>query len=150
MQSTLRGTIPILLPVWFTKCSALRVNLQDELPCVCNTVRGSLNHLVQSGAVPAERVVPAVLQRGTLQVSNLYRFAPDMRTEDGQLLERLGDTFIITGDIYCNSHTNTAARSAAGCAIQVRRGCSSPHLTCMQAMLYASLLTSAAAGASQV
>jgi len=91
-------------------------------------VRCSLHHLIQSAAVPAGCVVPALLQRCTLlllQVSNLYRSAPDMRTEDGQLLERLGDTFIITGDIYCNSHTNTAARSAAGCAIQVRRA----HLT---------------------
>lgn len=42
-----------------------------------------------------------------------------MRTDNGELLERMGDTYIITGDIYCNSHTNTAARSAAGCAIQV-------------------------------
>jgi hypothetical protein len=55
-----------------------------------------------------------------LQVTNLYNRAPELRTEEGELLDRIGDTFIITGDVYCNQHTNIAARSAAGCAIQVR------------------------------
>lgn len=59
-------------------------------------------------------VLPVVVQ-----VCNLYRTAPDMRNEDGGLLGRIGDTFIISGDIYCNAHTDAAARSAAGCAIQV-------------------------------
>lgn len=54
-----------------------------------------------------------------LQVSHLYNDAPSMHTDEGDLLKRIGDTFIITGDIYCNAHTNAAARSAAGCAIQV-------------------------------
>jgi hypothetical protein len=55
-----------------------------------------------------------------LQVTSMYSSAPDMRTDEGELLRRIGDTFIITGDIYCNTHTNEAARSAAGCAVQVR------------------------------
>ena len=53
------------------------------------------------------------------------------RISDGQLAEREGDTYIISGDIFCNRHTSTAARSAAGCAAQVtwcfftaRLGCS--------------------------
>lgn len=54
------------------------------------------------------------------QVTNLYSNAPNMLNDDGKLLERIGDTYIITGDIFCNQHTNIAARSAAGCAIQVR------------------------------
>jgi hypothetical protein len=54
-----------------------------------------------------------------LQVSHLYSNVPSMHTDEGELLKRIGDTFIITGDIYCNAHTNAAARSAAGCAIQV-------------------------------
>lgn len=56
----------------------------------------------------------------SLQVSSMYTSAPDMRTDEGELLRRIGDTYIITGDIYCNTHTNVAARSAAGCAVQVR------------------------------
>lgn len=57
-----------------------------------------------------------------LQVTSLYARAPEMHTDEGELLARIGDTFIVTGDIYCNAHTNVAARSAAGCAIQVRPG----------------------------
>lgn len=70
-----------------------------------------------------------------LQVTSLYNRAPELRTDEGELLDRIGDTFIITGDIYCNEHTNVAARSAAGCAIQVRLtamkarvGCTSERL----------------------
>lgn len=55
-------------------------------------------------------------------MTSLYARAPELRTDEGELLSRIGDTFIITGDIYCNAHTNLAARSAAGCAIQVGVG----------------------------
>ena len=54
-----------------------------------------------------------------LQVTDLYNAALSMCDGEGNSLERLGDTWIITGDIFCNQHTNIAARSAAGCAIQV-------------------------------
>ncbi|WIA41969.1 hypothetical protein OEZ86_009272 [Tetradesmus obliquus] len=39
-------------------------------------------------------------------------------TTEGQPAEQVGDTFIISSDIYCNRHTSMAARSAAGCCVQ--------------------------------
>lgn len=45
-----------------------------------------------------------------------------MRTDEGESLKQIGDTYLITSDIYCNANTRLAARSAAGCSIQVGRG----------------------------
>ncbi|KAF8059654.1 Hdac6 [Scenedesmus sp. PABB004] len=42
-------------------------------------------------------------------------------TAAGLPAARVGDAFIISGDIFCNAHTAAAARSAAGCAAQAVR-----------------------------
>jgi hypothetical protein len=56
----------------------------------------------------------------SVQVDGLYS---NPVTTEGKPAEQVGDTFIISGDIYCNRHTSMAARSAAGCCVQVELIC---------------------------
>eukprot|EP00878_Enallax_costatus_P034372 GHUV01038105.1.p1 GENE.GHUV01038105.1~~GHUV01038105.1.p1 ORF type:complete len:226 (+),score=44.43 GHUV01038105.1:518-1195(+) len=44
-----------------------------------------------------------------------------IQISDGEPAKQEGDTYIISEDIFCNRHTSTATRSAAGCAAQAVR-----------------------------
>jgi acetoin utilization deacetylase AcuC-like enzyme len=53
-------------------------------------------------------------------VGALYRPGVTTATSGGPA-EARGDALIISGDVYCNQHTSLAARTAAGCAVEVRQ-----------------------------
>jgi len=54
-------------------------------------------------------------------VRELYRPGATL-TAKGEVAEAQGDSLIISGDIYCNRFTEVAARTAAGCAVEVSVG----------------------------
>jgi hypothetical protein len=52
------------------------------------------------------------------QIEGLY--SPNTLAADGEPVEVEGDCLLISSDIYCTEHTAIAARSAAGCCVEVR------------------------------
>lgn len=65
-----------------------------------------------------------------MQVDNLY--SPETLTSDGEPVVAEGDALLISGDIYCTQNTALAARTAAGCCVEVRgpQGPGHPSTNC--------------------
>jgi acetoin utilization deacetylase AcuC-like enzyme len=79
-------------------------------------------------ALPSRPATDAELARAhdssyVRAVDEVYRPGATLSPDGGVApLEEGGDAILISGDMYCNPHTPLAARTAAGCAVEVGAG----------------------------